>query len=167
MNIYDTSSGFFGMWNFGRSNKQSGLPSKKITDVPPHIRTLELTGDLIGHSGAVQVGFPTSRASERRCVASTDDTFFFFFPWRQMFSSFGENGLVTCSTDHLLILWKNGERQSHLRSLALFQKLEENGGLWPFDPFKTSKRCDAGGSQIIWIYCDDVMVVVCLMSGSI
>ncbi|XP_068429517.1 WD repeat-containing protein 41 [Clinocottus analis] len=93
------SPGFFGMWTFGRSNKQTGLPTKKVPDVP-HIRTLELTGDLIGHSGAVQ-----------------------------MFVSFGENGLVTCSTDHLLILWKNGERQSHLRSLALFQKLEENGGL--------------------------------------
>lgn len=93
------SPGFFGMWTFGRSNKQTGSSSKKVTDVP-NIRMLELTGDLIGHSGAVQ-----------------------------MFVSFRENGLVTCSTDHLLILWKNGERQSHLRSLALFQKLEENGGL--------------------------------------
>ncbi|XP_058472447.1 WD repeat-containing protein 41 [Solea solea] len=93
------SAGFFGMWTFGRSNKQTGPPSKKIIEVP-NIRILELTGDLIGHSGAVQ-----------------------------MFVSFKENGLVTCSTDHLLILWKNGERQSHLRSLALFQKLEENGGL--------------------------------------
>uniref|UniRef100_A0A7N8YLV0 WD repeat domain 41 n=1 Tax=Mastacembelus armatus TaxID=205130 RepID=A0A7N8YLV0_9TELE len=93
------SPGFFGLWTFGRSNKQTGPPSKKIVDVP-NSRTLELTGDLIGHSGAVQ-----------------------------MFVSFKENGLVTCSTDHLLILWKNGERQSNLRSLALFQKLEENGGL--------------------------------------
>uniref|UniRef100_A0A673BBS4 Uncharacterized protein n=1 Tax=Sphaeramia orbicularis TaxID=375764 RepID=A0A673BBS4_9TELE len=93
------SAGFFGMWTFGRSGKQTGPPSKKVMDVP-NIRMLELTGDLIGHSGAVQ-----------------------------MFVSFKENGLVTCSTDHLLILWKNGERQSHLRSLALFQKLEENGGL--------------------------------------
>ncbi|XP_070780922.1 WD repeat-containing protein 41 [Enoplosus armatus] len=93
------SPGFFGMWTFGRPNKQTGPPSKRVVDVP-NIRTLELTGDLIGHSGAVQ-----------------------------MFMSFGENGLVTCSTDHLLILWKSGERQSHLRSLALFQKLEENGGL--------------------------------------
>ncbi|KAA8584321.1 hypothetical protein FQN60_008106 [Etheostoma spectabile] len=93
------SPGLFGMWTFGRSNKQTGPPSKKAMDVP-NIRTLELTGDLIGHSGAVQ-----------------------------MFVSFRENGLVTCSTDHLLILWKNGERQSHLRSLALFQKLEENGRL--------------------------------------
>ncbi|KAG7215503.1 hypothetical protein INR49_022482 [Caranx melampygus] len=93
------SPGFFGMWTFGRSNKQAGPPSKKIMDVP-NIRTLELTGDLIGHSGAVQ-----------------------------MFVSFKENGLVTCSTDHLLILWKNGERQSQLRSLELFKKLEENGGL--------------------------------------
>ncbi|KAM7392477.1 hypothetical protein PAMA_007544 [Pampus argenteus] len=91
--------GFFGMWTFGRTHKQTGPPSKKIIDVP-NIRTLELTGDLIGHSGAVQ-----------------------------MFVSFKEDGLVTCSTDHLLILWKNGERQSRLRSLALFQKLEENGGL--------------------------------------
>lgn len=47
-------SGFFGMWTFGRSNKQTGPPSKKVVDVP-NIRTLELTGDLIGHSGAVQV----------------------------------------------------------------------------------------------------------------
>ncbi|AWP00684.1 putative WD repeat-containing protein 41 isoform 3 [Scophthalmus maximus] len=93
------SPGFFGMWTFGRPNKQTGPPTKKVVDVP-NIRTLELTGDLIGHSGAVQ-----------------------------MFASFKENGLVTCSTDHLLILWKNGARQSCLRSLALFQKLEENGGL--------------------------------------
>lgn len=93
------SPGFFGMWSFSRSNKQSGPPSKKVMDIP-NIRMLELTGDLIGHSGAVQ-----------------------------MFVSFKENGLVTCSTDHLLILWKNGKRQSHLRSLALFQKLEEKGGL--------------------------------------
>ncbi|KAL4004417.1 discs large protein 3 [Sarotherodon galilaeus] len=93
------SSGFFGMWSFGRSNKQSGPPSKKVIDIP-NIRMLELTGDLIGHSGAVQ-----------------------------MFVSFKEKGLVTCSADHLLILWKNGERQSRLRSLALFHKLEERGGL--------------------------------------
>eukprot|EP00066_Takifugu_rubripes_P003048 XP_003965374.1 PREDICTED: WD repeat-containing protein 41 [Takifugu rubripes] len=93
------SPGFFGMWTLGRSNKQAGSSSKKAADVP-NLKTLELTGDLIGHSGAVQ-----------------------------MFMSFGENGLVTCSTDHLLILWKNGHRQSHLRSLALFQKLEEEGEL--------------------------------------
>lgn len=47
-------SGFFGMWTFSRSNKQTGPPSKKVTEVP-NIRMLELTGDLIGHSGAVQV----------------------------------------------------------------------------------------------------------------
>uniref|UniRef100_A0A667XEN0 WD repeat domain 41 n=1 Tax=Myripristis murdjan TaxID=586833 RepID=A0A667XEN0_9TELE len=93
------SPGFFGMWSFGRSSKQTGPPSKKVMEMPS-LRMLELTGDLIGHSGAVQ-----------------------------MFVSFGAKGLVTCSTDHLLILWKNGERQSHLRSLALFQKLEENGRL--------------------------------------
>ncbi|XP_020313571.1 WD repeat-containing protein 41 isoform X1 [Oncorhynchus mykiss] len=93
------SAGFFGMWTFGRSNKQAGPPVKKVLELPS-LRTLELTGDLIGHSGAVQ-----------------------------MFVSFGEKGLVTCSTDHLLIAWKNRERESHLRSLALFRKLEENGGL--------------------------------------
>ncbi|KAM9734408.1 WD repeat-containing protein 41 [Menidia menidia] len=93
------SAGFFGMWTFGRPNKPTAPPSKKVMEIPT-MRTLELTGDLIGHSGAVQ-----------------------------MFLSFGENGLVTCSTDHLLILWKNGERQARLRSLALFQKLEEDGGL--------------------------------------
>lgn len=90
------SPGFFGMWSFSRSNKQTGPPSKEVLNT----KKLELIGDLIGHSGAVQ-----------------------------MFVSFRENGLVTCSTDHLLILWKNGERQSRLRSLALFKKLEENGGL--------------------------------------
>ncbi|CAL8277101.1 unnamed protein product [Merluccius merluccius] len=93
------SPGFFGMWSFGRASKQTEPPVRKITEVP-NIRTLELTGDLIGHSGAVQ-----------------------------MFLSFGEQGLVTCSTDHLMILWKNGERQSHLRSVALFNKLEANEGL--------------------------------------
>ncbi|XP_068190345.1 WD repeat-containing protein 41 [Antennarius striatus] len=93
------SPGFFGMWSFSRSNKQTGPASKKESDIL-NLRMLELTGDLIGHSGAVQ-----------------------------MFLSFGDNGLVTCSADHLLILWKDGERQSRLRSLALFEKLEENGGL--------------------------------------
>lgn len=93
------SPGFFGMWSFGRSSKQAEPPARKITEVQS-IRTLELTGDLIGHSGAVQ-----------------------------MFLSFGECGLVTCSTDHLMILWKNAERQSHLRSLALFRKLEATQGL--------------------------------------
>ncbi|KAM6902816.1 WD repeat-containing protein 41 [Xenentodon cancila] len=93
------SAGFFGMWTFGRSSKPSGHQLKKVMDIS-NLRMLELTGDLIGHSGAVQ-----------------------------MFVSFKENGLITCSTDQLLILWKNGERQSRLRSLALFQRLEENGGL--------------------------------------
>ncbi|KAB0404452.1 hypothetical protein E2I00_001107, partial [Balaenoptera physalus] len=43
-----------------------------------------------------------------------------------MFLYFEDHGLVTCSADHLIILWKNGERESGLRSLKLFQKLEEN-----------------------------------------
>uniref|UniRef100_A0A3Q2E6P0 WD repeat domain 41 n=1 Tax=Cyprinodon variegatus TaxID=28743 RepID=A0A3Q2E6P0_CYPVA len=93
------SAGFFGMWSFGRSSKQPGPQAKKVLEIP-NLKTLELIGDLIGHSGAIQ-----------------------------MFLSFKEKGLVTCSTDHLLILWKDGERQSRLRSQALFQKLEENGGL--------------------------------------
>uniref|UniRef100_A0A8C2CFW3 WD repeat domain 41 n=1 Tax=Cyprinus carpio TaxID=7962 RepID=A0A8C2CFW3_CYPCA len=91
------SSGFFGMFGtFGRSGKQTGPPAKKMPEIPG-LRSLELIGDLIGHSGAVQ-----------------------------MFLSFKEKGLVTCSTDHLLIIWKDGELQSQLRSLAVFQKLEEN-----------------------------------------
>ncbi|XP_061658068.1 WD repeat-containing protein 41 isoform X2 [Syngnathoides biaculeatus] len=93
------SAGFFGMWTSARSSKQTCAPSKKSPE-PPAVRTLELTGDLIGHSGAVQ-----------------------------MFLAFPENGLLTCSADRQLILWKNGERQSRLRGLALFRKLEENGGL--------------------------------------
>jgi hypothetical protein len=47
-----------------------------------------------------------------------------------MFLYFEDHGLVTCSADHLIILWKNGERESGLRSLKLFQKLEENGDLY-------------------------------------
>ncbi|XP_030625443.1 WD repeat-containing protein 41 [Chanos chanos] len=93
------SSGFFGIWSFGRSSKPTGPPAKKVLDVP-NLRTLELIGDLIGHSGAVQ-----------------------------MFLNFPFKGLLTCSTDHLIILWRDGERQSQLRSLALFQKLDENQGL--------------------------------------
>ncbi|KAI4874084.1 hypothetical protein NFI96_024831, partial [Prochilodus magdalenae] len=94
------SSGFFGMFGtFGRSSKQAGAPAKKLLEVSD-LRSLELIGDLIGHSGAVQ-----------------------------MFVSFGEKGLVTCSADHLLIVWKDGERESQMRSLALFQKLEELQGL--------------------------------------
>ncbi|KAJ3605166.1 hypothetical protein NHX12_027216 [Muraenolepis orangiensis] len=93
------SAGFFGMWSFGRSRKPAEPPCRKTPEAPS-IRILEPTGDLIGHSGAIQ-----------------------------MFLSFGERGLVTCSTDHQMILWKNGERQSHLRSLALFNKLEASDGL--------------------------------------
>ncbi len=48
----------------------------------------------------------------------------------QMFLSFKEKGLVTCSTDHLLIIWKDGELQSQLRSLAVFQKLEDIQEVW-------------------------------------
>ena len=42
----------------------------------------------------------------------------------QMFLSLADQGVVTCSTDHLMILWRNAERQSHLRSLELFRRLE-------------------------------------------
>ncbi|XP_018592146.1 WD repeat-containing protein 41 [Scleropages formosus] len=93
------SAGFFGMWTFGRSSKQTNQTMKKAQEILG-LRMLELTGDLIGHSGAVQ-----------------------------MFISMGERGLVTCSTDHLVIAWKNGKRESQLRSFDLFCKLEQNGGL--------------------------------------
>ncbi|KAF7696860.1 WD repeat-containing protein 41 [Silurus meridionalis] len=94
------SSGFFSLFGtIGRSSKQGSVPSKKLLEVSG-LCSLELVGDLIGHSGAVQ-----------------------------MFLSFGKKGVVTCSADHLLIVWKDGERESHLRSQALFQKLEEKGGL--------------------------------------
>lgn len=52
--LWDLFLGFFGMWNFGRSSKQTSPQSKKVPEIP-NLRTLELTGDLIGHSGAVQV----------------------------------------------------------------------------------------------------------------
>ncbi|XP_028661537.1 WD repeat-containing protein 41 [Erpetoichthys calabaricus] len=90
------SSGFFGMWGFGRPTKPTSQHLKKTPESAPQ-RTLELMGDLIGHSGAVQ-----------------------------MFLYFKDNGLVTCSADNLIILWKDGARESRLRSIALFQKLEQN-----------------------------------------
>ncbi|GAB1298451.1 WD repeat-containing protein 41 [Apodemus speciosus] len=94
-------TGFFNMWGFGRVNKQASQPVKKQEE---NVTTcsLELIGDLIGHSSSVE-----------------------------MFLYFEDHGLVTCSADHLIILWKNGERESGLRSLKLFQKLEENGDLYP------------------------------------
>uniref|UniRef100_A0A672PBC0 WD repeat domain 41 n=1 Tax=Sinocyclocheilus grahami TaxID=75366 RepID=A0A672PBC0_SINGR len=97
------SSGFFGMFGtFGRSSKQTGPPAKKIPEVPG-LRSLELMGDLIGHTWGCAVK-----------------------EWVLCCRRFKEKGLVTCSSDHLLIIWKDGELQSQLRSLAVFQKLEEN-----------------------------------------
>ncbi|XP_074992410.1 WD repeat-containing protein 41 isoform X2 [Calonectris borealis] len=92
-------TGFFNMWGFGRANKQANQAAKKMQENTP-MYFLELVGDLIGHSSAVQ-----------------------------MFLYFGELGLATCSADHLIILWKDGERESRLRSLTLFQKLAQNGDL--------------------------------------
>ncbi|XP_045352330.1 WD repeat-containing protein 41 isoform X7 [Leopardus geoffroyi] len=92
-------TGFFNMWGFGRVNKQASQPVKKQQENATPC-SLELIGDLIGHSSSVE-----------------------------MFLYFEDHGLVTCSADHLIILWKNGERESGLRSLKLFQKLEENGDL--------------------------------------
>ncbi|XP_029431259.1 WD repeat-containing protein 41 [Rhinatrema bivittatum] len=92
-------TGFFSMWGFGKASKQTGQTVKKMQDNAVQV-SLELIGDLIGHSSAVQ-----------------------------MFLYFQRHGLVTCSADHLIILWKDGERESRLRSLNLFQKLEENGDL--------------------------------------
>ncbi|KAK2490362.1 hypothetical protein MC885_015528 [Smutsia gigantea] len=93
-------TGFFNMWGFGRVNKQASQPVKKQQENATSC-SLELIGDLIGHSSSVG-----------------------------MFLYFEDHGLVTCSADHLIILWKNGERESGLRSLKLFQKLEENGDLY-------------------------------------
>ncbi|XP_005992689.1 WD repeat-containing protein 41 [Latimeria chalumnae] len=93
------SSGLFSMWGFGKPSRQAGQLAKKTQDCIA-FQTLELTGDLIGHSGAVQ-----------------------------MFLYFKDHGLVTCSSDQLIILWKNGEKESKLRSLSLFQKLERDNGL--------------------------------------
>uniref|UniRef100_A0A8C2VJ00 WD repeat-containing protein 41 n=1 Tax=Chinchilla lanigera TaxID=34839 RepID=A0A8C2VJ00_CHILA len=93
-------TGFFNMWGFGRVNKQASQPVKKQQENTTSC-SLELIGDLIGHSSSVE-----------------------------MFLYFQDHGLVTCSADHLIILWKNGERESGLRSLKLFQKLEENGDLY-------------------------------------
>ncbi|XP_074877271.1 WD repeat-containing protein 41 isoform X1 [Buteo buteo] len=92
-------TGFFNMWGFGRANKQANQAAKKMQENTP-VYFLELVGDLIGHSSAVQ-----------------------------MFLYFGELGLATCSADHLVLLWKDGERESRLRSLTLFQKLAQNGDL--------------------------------------
>ncbi|XP_068105146.1 WD repeat-containing protein 41 [Hyperolius riggenbachi] len=94
-------AGFFSMWGFGKANKQSNQTVKK-TNENGIVATLELIGDLIGHSSSVQ-----------------------------MFLYFQDHGLVTCSADHLVILWKEGKRESRLRSLLLFQKLEQNGDLKP------------------------------------
>ncbi|XP_036062994.1 WD repeat-containing protein 41 [Onychomys torridus] len=94
-------TGFFNMWGFGRVNKQSSQPVKKQQENGTTC-SLELTGDLIGHSSSVE-----------------------------MFLYFEDHGLVTCSADHLILLWKNGERESGFRSIKLFQKLEEDGDLYP------------------------------------
>uniref|UniRef100_A0A8D0HG41 WD repeat-containing protein 41 n=1 Tax=Sphenodon punctatus TaxID=8508 RepID=A0A8D0HG41_SPHPU len=92
-------AGFFSIWGFGRANKQANQTAKKTPEITTTY-SLDLIGDLIGHSSAVQ-----------------------------MFLYFSEHGLVTCSADHLILLWKDGERESRLRSLTLFQKLEQNDGL--------------------------------------
>ncbi|XP_077203453.1 WD repeat-containing protein 41 [Paroedura picta] len=92
-------SGFFSIWGFGRTTKQANNTAKK-TPESTTVYSLDLTGDLIGHSSAVQ-----------------------------MFLYFGEHGLATCSADHLIILWKDGEQESRLRSLMLFHKLEQSEDL--------------------------------------
>ncbi|KAM4810523.1 WD repeat-containing protein 41 [Rhinophrynus dorsalis] len=94
-------TGFFSMLGFGKAGKQSNHMAKKTQD-NGIVASLELLGDLIGHSSSVQ-----------------------------MFLYFKDHGLVTCSADHLIIIWKEGQRESRLRSLMLFQKLEQNGDLQP------------------------------------
>uniref|UniRef100_A0ACB8EQ05 WD repeat-containing protein 41 n=1 Tax=Sphaerodactylus townsendi TaxID=933632 RepID=A0ACB8EQ05_9SAUR len=92
-------SGFFNIWGFGRATKQANNTAKRAPESTT-IYSLDLTGDLIGHSSAVQ-----------------------------MFLYFGEHGLATCSADHLIILWKDGEQESRIRSLMLFHKLEQSEDL--------------------------------------
>lgn len=46
--------GFFNIWGFGRTSKQANHPAKKAPECAT-IFSLDLTGDLIGHSAAVQV----------------------------------------------------------------------------------------------------------------
>ncbi|XP_078071084.1 WD repeat-containing protein 41 isoform X2 [Mustelus asterias] len=89
------TSGLFNMWGIGRPNKQQSQMAKRKLECSV-LKTLELTGDLIGHSGAVR-----------------------------MFLYFKDHGMVTCSTDHLIILWKDGEVESQFWSKKLFQKLEQ------------------------------------------
>ncbi|XP_053557354.1 WD repeat-containing protein 41 [Bombina bombina] len=89
-------TGFFSIWGFGKSNKQSNQTIKKKPD-NCIVASLDLIGDLIGHSSTVQ-----------------------------MFLYCNNHGLVTCSADHLIILWKEGKKESRLRSQMLFHKLEEN-----------------------------------------
>ncbi|XP_003216404.2 WD repeat-containing protein 41 isoform X1 [Anolis carolinensis] len=92
-------SGFFSIWGFGRTNKQASHLAKKAPESTT-VFSLDLIGDLIGHSSAVQ-----------------------------MFLYFTEHGLATCSADNFIILWKDGERESRLRSLMLFHKLEQSEDL--------------------------------------
>lgn len=57
------------MWGFGRVNKQASQPVKKQEE---NVTTcsLELIGDLIGHSSAVEVPLPLGKQSlqPRPCV---------------------------------------------------------------------------------------------------
>lgn len=46
--------GFFNMWGFGRVNKQASQPVKKQQENATSC-SLELIGDLIGHSSSVEV----------------------------------------------------------------------------------------------------------------
>ncbi|KAI1240041.1 WD repeat-containing protein 41, partial [Lamprotornis superbus] len=107
-------TGFFNMWGFGRANKQANQAAKKMQENTP-VYFLELVGDLIGHSSAVQ-----------------------------MFLYFGELGLATCSADHLIILWKDGERESSLRSLTLFKKLAQNEWIRAIEEYR--RVCKLGAA---------------------
>ncbi|CAH2297249.1 WD repeat-containing 41 [Pelobates cultripes] len=94
-------TGFFGLLGFGKASKQASQAAKKIQDSGV-VASLDLIGDLIGHSASVQ-----------------------------MFLYFNDHSLVTCSADQLVIIWKEGKTESRLRSLLLFKKLDENNGLQP------------------------------------
>uniref|UniRef100_A0A8C5PV31 WD repeat domain 41 n=1 Tax=Leptobrachium leishanense TaxID=445787 RepID=A0A8C5PV31_9ANUR len=90
-------TGFFSMLGFGKANKQA---SQSLNKVPENgiVASLDLIGDLIGHSSSVQM--------------------FIYFE--------EDHSLVTCSADQLIIIWKEGKIESRLRSQLLFKILDES-----------------------------------------
>lgn len=81
--------GFFTLWSFGRSNKQTGSSSKKAADIV-NLKMLELTGDLIGHSGAVQVCFFNVCRTQSRCHNSVLNQLFCLLLTPDVFELWGK-----------------------------------------------------------------------------